>query len=207
MTFLESLIPYTDGNGLICPSPVGPGVKRGSDNGPLYTSQALILNGAIDVALLDAVEQCVDLSGSIHRTPDDVSADSPDDYYGVLSVGVIYGSFSIHIPDDMKFQFVLDYLNILNNAIIYHPIAWLLAPFVAIIVAFSNVFTDKNDTSNRMLTWTFCQALKRTWLPRYAALFWEWRQRRIYGSIQNLFAEYFSPNHPFITQVKDYYEH
>lgn len=212
MTFLESLRPYTDGNGLVAPTSVTPGTKRASDNGVLYTSQALILTDTGTLSnftplsnYLLALQSCIDSQHNLHRSPGDTTPDAPDDYIGILSMKV-FSNYKIETPAlQLRLcQPVLVYLWLKTQNVLFNKLRLLLSPLVCIIIAMSNLGTDKSVTSNRLLTWTICQALKkRGHLTAIGAYIWEWRQRRIYGNLSNLFAIYFEKGHPFIDRVKE----
>jgi hypothetical protein len=193
---------YIDGNGLVSNRSVAPGTIRGSDNGPLFSSIALLLGAGMDTARIShAIAHCIDSEGALHRTPNDMSEDAPDDHYGVLSLfAVLRLNPGLKLPLKYAIQPVMLYLYLLS--LDRGLLASLLAPLVFIIISLSNLGTDKNETSNRILTWTICQALKRRGiLTRLAAYIWERRQYRIYGKFSNLFAIYYETGHPFISAV------
>lgn len=208
MTFFEKLKPYTDGYGLVSPKIVDPpGTLRASDNGVLFTAQALILNANEEdlTPYVFSLKRCVDSTGTLHRAPDDTSLDAPDDHYGILSLYAIHKDLSTPVKPRwvLLLQPVLLYLYLATYSSFLSTIGTiLLSPLVAIIMALSNVNEDPNNTSNKLLSWTICQALKhRGWLPAVGARFWEWRMKKIYGSIHTLFVVYFPTGHPFLNKV------
>lgn len=119
---------YTDGNGLVtaspCSGPNRPG--QGSDNGPMYSSEALIMAkklGVFDgdkdaIFLLLCIRACIDRNGLLHRVPVPTPAgqsnrqEGPDDYLAVLNL-------CKHIEHtEIPRQFlgaVLEYFGFLNN--------------------------------------------------------------------------------------------
>ena len=189
-----SIYPYIDGNGLISNTVVPPGTQRASDNGPLFSAQYLMVGEALTlISLADNLANCV-REGKVYRTPDDTTPDAPDDYYGVLSWSVFSGlDYSIRLEPRLWHP-ALVYLNLRASG---NPLYLLLSPLVATIIALSNLGSPKEDTSNRMLTWTIGQALlRRGAITKLAYHFWEYRQRKIYGNISAIAGIYFGPDHP-----------
>lgn len=191
---------YIDGNGLVSNTRVTSYVGRASDNGVLFTSQALLLMDTSSPALEHALDACVDSNGVLHRAPDDTSLDAPDDHYGLISA-LVYHDLKIDRLSlaPRLWHPVLVYLYArMRNSLLYYA----LSPLVTIIIALSNLGSPKEDTSNRLLTWTICQALKRRGLiTGLASRVWEWRQRRIYGSLSKIFSIYFGEEHPFTREL------
>lgn len=195
---------FIDGNGLICPNVVDRTVLRGSDNGITHTSRFVLLAQAPCNRLLDAVLKCIDSLGYVHRAPDDPTEDTPDDLYSLLSMLAVEHRSDIKVSLSWKQMHpVLIYLRLLKNDSL---LQYLLSIPVAIVVALSNLGSDKSETSNRLLTWNIAQALKhRTVVGKLAAKVWEYRQKRIYGKISEIFAIYYGIGHP-ITELARYRE-
>jgi hypothetical protein len=93
MGLREDFQSYFDGNGLIAPNPVPQGTLKGSDNGPMYTSEYYIMlkkSGLLtDKDIQDfqsKIGQCIDIEDLLNRVPVDQldGLEGPDDYYGVL---------------------------------------------------------------------------------------------------------------------------
>lgn len=196
--------PYLDGNGLVCPDIQGqnPNV-RGSDNGPLFTSQYLILqklNGETpDTEALVALFKCIGSDGQIHRAPNDTSEDAPDDNYGFLAAMNVLGITATGYKLPLKCMHpALIYLRALANGSI---LARLWSPLIALIILSSNLNTPKSDTSNRLLTWTLIQgARSKSLLCNIAGEIWTYRQYRIYGTnpVSEIFRIYMQQGHPFV---------
>ncbi len=196
MSLITDIIPYTDGNGLVAPSLVIPGTIRASDNGPLYTSQLILLaalnNEVSPICYYSAITKCIDSNSNLHRAPDDTTQDAPDDYIGVSSA-----LFQLSLPWSIC-QPMIVYIQRLNHG--FWPIR-LLSPLAALIIALSNINEAQTDTSNKMLTWTLIEGLKsRSWLCALAGKFWTYRMKRIYnGSTVGIPTIYFGASHPFVT--------
>lgn len=86
---------YIDGNLLACPSPVAVDVQQGSDNGPMYSSEELVMlieekaHPQILETVLGHITRCINSStGLLQRFPVETGTGwqiGPDDYYGVLN--------------------------------------------------------------------------------------------------------------------------
>lgn len=90
----EIVTNYTDGNGLTTPAPAVKGVARGSDNGPMYTAEFLIMLSLSGDQLnvlptAPSLTFCVDsITHLLNRQPwsaQPQDQEGPDDYYGVLN--------------------------------------------------------------------------------------------------------------------------
>lgn len=190
MALNDEIIPYLDGNGLVCNIIPPAGTIRGSDNGVLFSSQLLhLLNNSTQEPYLSAILKCIGADGQLHRAPDDTSVDAPDDHYGFLSLGVRPVKLAIS-----NMQPMLLYM----NAMVSPRFCRLFSPIAGMIIALSNLNEDPSDTSNKLLTWTTIQGLqKRSLFCRLGGAIWRWRMRRIYGSTQAIAKIYFGASHPF----------
>lgn len=120
MNILLDFMPYTDGYGLMAPNPVPNGVMSGSDNGPMFSSEVIIMykrNGAdiqYIVSLFSKIESCISKEGLLNRVPQPFSSsqEGPDDYLGVLNACIEIGVTSV----PRRFLLAtLRYLGFLNN--------------------------------------------------------------------------------------------
>lgn len=119
MALRDEIVPYVDGNGLVAPGLMGPNPGRGSDNGPMYTSEYYVMlymlfqMNAQDILDFESkIGQCVDSNGLLNRAPADSDQEGPDDYYGVLNGCKTLGNTDI----PRKFlKAVVKYLGFLNN--------------------------------------------------------------------------------------------
>ena len=198
---IEDIKPYVDGNGLVSNSLVPSGIQRGSDNGPLFTSQLLILASLNKEAapgnFASAISKCIDSNGHIHRAPDDATEDAPDDYYGVSSLTCFSPEVKL-VPSlpIAKCQPLLLYMQLIMRKI---PIYRLFSPLAAIVIALSNINEDPGSTSNKLLTWTEIKGLNASsTLCRLAGKIWTWRMKKIYGTTQQIALIYFGSDHPFV---------
>jgi hypothetical protein len=210
MSLKEELTPYTDGNGLVAPYLVTPGTMRASDNGPLFTSQAVMLshlNGEYPLYLkyFSNILACIDGDGYIRRAPGDTTEDAPDDHYGVLSALVFFGVKCTRIRLPLRcWHPVLLFLWMLNAPILTQilliPIRIITTPLIALIIATSNARTPIDNTSNRLLSWCFVTALsRRSLLCELAGKIWLRRLRNDYGGDEAGPARiYFQLGHPFV---------
>jgi hypothetical protein len=113
--------PYVDGNNLLAPKPVATGILKGSDNGPMFTSEYFIMLKKLnllqvsDVTDFEArISACVNPEGMLCRVPvgQDDGQEQVDDYYGVTNGCMELGVTSI----PRKFLWALiRYAGILNN--------------------------------------------------------------------------------------------
>lgn len=194
----DEIKPYIDKYALVSPSLVQP-YAQGSDNGVLFTSQYLVLCQLMGLPLelpkLNALMACQDSNKYIHRYPGDTSQDAPDDYYGMLSMLCF---LDLNLPVSLPLaccQPALVYLLLLSRS---NPLRFLLSPLVALIIAFSNMFTKVGDTSNLILTWMIVKGTKKSLLCRIASLVWYRRLYKLYpNGMQGVSAIYFGPTHPF----------
>lgn len=200
--FEAALIPYTDGNGLISPNRLpSPPPQRASDNGPLFTAQAMLL-GADPYIFTDRIRACIDQRGYLHRSPDDTSDEAPDDLYGVFAALIHLDiPMWLEIPYPFYFQPGLQYMRGMAS---WKWWAYLLSPLMAIVLAFSNIFEDKNNTSNKLLTWSIIKGIgKKDLLCWLGGKIWSWRMQRIYGSTREIAKIYYEPGHPFVEYWKE----
>lgn len=81
---------YWDVNGLLAPNPCDPSTV-GSDNGPMFTSEYLIMAKRHGVDLVDVadpilvIKRCI-VDGVLNREPGYSGQTGPDDYLGVLAL-------------------------------------------------------------------------------------------------------------------------
>lgn len=119
MALRDEIVPYVDGNGLVAPNTVGPNPGRGSDNGPMYTSEYYVMLFNLFQLVGSDINQfnlligsCIDPNGLLNRAPNDSDQEGPDDYYGVLNGCKTLGNTDI----PRKFLWaVVKYLGFLNN--------------------------------------------------------------------------------------------
>lgn len=113
--------PYIDENSMVAPNLVEPGVRRGSDNGPMFTSEFAIMlkrlgeaNDMDERLFYIIIGDCIDEDGLLYRAPvpTDLDQEGPDDYYGVLAYCTEYGQTDI--PRRML-SAVRKYWGFLNN--------------------------------------------------------------------------------------------
>lgn len=91
MGIKQDFAPYRDGNGLMAPNPTTG--QRGSDNGPMFTSEYVIMlkrNNCLDSNDIedynDRMEACLNLDDMLCRAPGAYTEqEGPDDYYGVMN--------------------------------------------------------------------------------------------------------------------------
>jgi len=201
MSLLDEILPYIDGNGLVSPSRVPPGVIRASDNGPLFSSQLIHMiedrspSQQEMSSILYPIKRCIDENGYLHRAPDDITFGNPDNHYGVLSVG-----FVLKLPSACWHP-ALIYMNELNKGNLFIRI---LSPLIALIIAMSNLFDEPEETSNRLLTWTLIQGVKnKSVLCNLAGKIWYWRINKLYADgLRGLASIYYEQGHPFVRYIK-----
>lgn len=197
---------YLDGNNLYAPNPLPPGTKRGSDNGPLFTSQVLIIrfrNGegspAVAENYVNAIQACKTPDGHIHRAPGDLSEDAPDDYYGVVSGFVEIDQVShIKLPLALWRQPQLLFAVMASNKTLsrWKFWQWPLAIYTSLVVLTSCIGAERGDTDSRILAWHLIQATKKaSILVRLASAVWYNRLFSIYpNGMKDVAAIYFQPN-------------
>jgi hypothetical protein len=199
--FNKTLQPYTDGDGLVSNTLVPPGTVRASDNGVLFTSEALILANiqgeSLPVSYVTALNSCIDSSEHLHRAPNDLSADTPDDTIGILSLicsgqeGITPIALTLSVCQPVIMYAWLASRNIRA----YH----LFSLVAACIIALSNINEPSSSTSNKMLTWVLIKGLsKKSLLCKLAGKIWTYRMTKIYGSTKAIAETYFGPSHPFV---------
>lgn len=121
MGLREEMQGFIDGNGLATPSPCAPGTIKGSDNGPMYFSEYIVmldkLGQLTDQDKADFVSRigaCINPEGMLNRVPVGQfdGQEGPDDYYGVLNACKQLGITSI--PRQLL-KSVFKYKGALNN--------------------------------------------------------------------------------------------
>jgi hypothetical protein len=187
---------YFDGNGLMAPHTVPPRMKRGSDNGPLFTSQYLLLTGIKEGPELQAIYRCIDSNGTLHRAPDDPNEDAPDDHYGVLALAVKLGDDNLRVRLNYKLWHpMLLYL----RAMIKPRFCRLFSPIAGLIIALSNLNESYWESSNKMLTWTMILGLEgKSFFVTLGSRIWKWRMEKMYAELGDIAAEYFPHDHPIL---------
>jgi hypothetical protein len=93
MSIKDDFATYVDGNKLMTPNPQPqPPVGKGSDNGPMYTSEYFImLKKTGNLTPQDQTDfdtrmgSCVDSNGLLNRAPNDTDQEEPDDFYGATN--------------------------------------------------------------------------------------------------------------------------
>lgn len=206
----KDIIPYLEGSGLVGLTPNPENKFRTVDNGVLFASQVIILlehlhgpftgeaiwsdASVVQSRLIRAVRSCI-VGDYLRRSPGDDTYDMPDDYYGAMAAALYAG-------------FELPYLKQSPGTV--QPGLWYMhyllkqdhkmdayTPLMALTLATSNWFEDKDWVSNRMLTWTIIKGLqKHSFLCRLGGKVWLWRMKRQYGSIRKIAEIYFGPEHP-----------
>lgn len=116
MSIQDDFKPYIDGYGLAAPHPVPLGVVSGSDNGPMFTAEMVMLENHVDVCdsiALNKIHACITNLGMLDRTPNgSQTQEGPDDYYGVLNM---YREQSFtKVPREFLWA-TIRYLGALNN--------------------------------------------------------------------------------------------
>lgn len=207
MSLSDEIQPYIDSFDLVSPGRISGDTLRGSDNGPLFTSQYIILchlnSEYVDTVQVVAIQKCIDSNSYLHRDPTDSNPDAPDDHYGVLSCTNFTNSggfMKVKLPLTC-YQPALLYLQGLMN---YPRITKLFSLLIAIIIATSNLWEEKGNTSNKLLTWTLIKGVQeKSYLCRIAGKIWTHRMRKIYGSTQEVAKIYFGADHPFVKYWKE----
>lgn len=202
---------YIDGNGLMSNSPVPPGSIRASDNGPLFSSEYVLillhqleLTPEDEVSYQKAIASCVDTSGNLHRAPGDTSEDAPDDYYGVSAAfSQLNVKSNVKLPFNLWRQPQLLFAVMASNQSLsrWKFWQWPLAIYTALVVLTSDVDTDPGNADARILAWLLIQATEKdSILVRLASSVW---YNRLYATYPNGMAdvagEYFLPtgNNPY----------
>lgn len=194
----HDIIPYIDGNGLVCNRLVEPGQIQGSDNGVLFTAEFIHLASlnkeVISDSYIESIKKCV-IDGTLRRAPLDLEAEAPDDMYGAASLDIDF-----KLPLRCA-QPVLVYMKLLKVT----SLTRVLSPIAASIIALSNIFEDKTSTGDKMLTWVIIRGLEsKSILCKIAGKIWTYRMKRIYGgSTAAIPGIYFGPNHPFVKYWKE----
>lgn len=209
MSLLDEIPPYIDGNGLVSPGLVPPGVRRGSDNGPMYTSEYLIMLYrnmlALDVVVQHSIGNCVGVDHELHRAPGDMTPDEVDDHYGVLSLlAEVNVKPFFKLPIRLWRQPQLLYAYLLAKgvpSIFLSPLNW----YTAIVIATSCIGRPTTDTDSRRLSWHLIQATKRkSLLCKLASYTWYKRLHKDYANgMLGVAALYYADNHPFTRWWKE----
>ena len=104
MSIRDEIIPFIDGNGLVAPARITPGILAASSNGAMYTAEYFaILKKSGQLTAQDKLDfakrigQCIDSNGLLNRAPlgQDSNLDSPDDYIGTINGAFQVGNTSI----------------------------------------------------------------------------------------------------------------
>lgn len=203
MTIQDDFAPYVDGNGLLAPNPVSSGQMRGSDNGPCFTSEYVVIRRKNNVPIdtggyLDLIDRC-QFQGYLSRAPGDATLGNPDNHYGVYAAHVALG-----ITPNFKFYWqLLRQPQLYFASICAHQKAsrwkfwqWPLAAFTATIIATSCMFTSTDQADPRRLAWLLIQAtVKDSVLCRLASKLWFRRLRKDYtNGMKDVAVEYYQPH-------------
>ncbi len=204
---------YIDVNGLVAPNMCSK-ETRGSDNGPLFTAQYIMLQVLkeenVDTQALHSLIRCLDSQGYLHRAPGDATGDAPDDHYGLLSLLMFLNIKGVPLRLPLRcLHPMLVYMWIMSRhtfqRLLFLPLEVILTPICALIIAFSNINDEVSNTSNRMLTWTFIEGLNgSSMLCCIGAFFWYRRLHKDYGpeGITKVASIYFQLDHPFINALR-----
>lgn len=212
MTIKNDFASYLDGNGLLSPSPITSGVLRGSDNGPMFTSEFYIIldkNKALDskdVKTYTAkIADCIS-GNELSRAPGDTTLDAPDDYYGVYSGFVTLGiKPTFNLPVSLYRQPQLLFAALCAN---YGRVALLAFPltiYTALVIATANMLDPPEESNNRRLAWHLIQATAPfSMLCKLASKLWYRRLRKNYpNGMKDVAALYYLPhglnNNPYST--------
>jgi len=119
MSIKDDFQPYVDGNKLLSPNPQPTNPGRGSDNGPMYTSEFFIMlkkNGMLEdgdcADYVSRINSCLSNTGMLNRAPNDSDQEGPDDYYGVANGCMEMGN--TNIPRGFL-KALVKYFGFLNN--------------------------------------------------------------------------------------------
>lgn len=199
MSLKENIVPYVDGYGLVNPQKVSSGTMKGCENGPLYTSQYLMLSRMIDELDLERLPPllvCIDSKGYLHRSPEDKEYDAPDDHYGLFSyLLLVKARLYVKLPLLCFHPALLYMRGILHG----NPLWRLMSPLMMILLSLNNIGEDKGNTSNKLLNWCMNKGLENhSFLCKIGAKIWTWRMRKIYGSTKEIPTIYFGVDHPFV---------
>lgn len=215
MALTLEIIPYVDGNNLVAPGLISPGTIRGSDNGPMYTAEYLIMlkrNNEV-ASLVDpvadksyaAIKACVGEDSELHRAPGDSSPDEVDDHYGTLSMLTEFDTKPLYkLPVRLWRQPQLLYAYLLAKGV---P-SFLLSPlniYTALVIATSCIGRPTSDTDSRRLSWHLIQATKgKSVLCNLASKLWYARLHKDYANGMLGVAQlYYTGNHPFTRYWKE----
>lgn len=137
MSLKSEIIPYIDGNNLVAPNIVPPKTKVGSDNGPMFTAEYLIMllyNGEMTTADVfehyvseyGGIGSCITNEGMLSRVPRGqiASQTGPDDYYGVINLSKHFGD--VGLPRGFL-KALIRYMGFLNNN---NPGQWTKSAFL-----------------------------------------------------------------------------
>lgn len=120
MGIREDFAPYFDGNGLLAPNPVSPDTVSGSDNGPMYLSEYMVMlekTGQLterDKEYFEhTIESCMN-QGTLCRRPVEQgnAQEQVDDYYGVLNACKQLGNTNI---PRMFLKAIIKYLGFMDS--------------------------------------------------------------------------------------------
>lgn len=132
MAIRDDFKPYIDGNNLLAPQPISPGTIKGSDNGPMFTSEYFVMlkkHGYLTASDVyqyrNRIKNCIDSNGILNRVPvgQQDGQEQVDDYYGVCNGCIELGSTDI--PKGFL-KAMIKYLGCLNNV---NPGTWTGASF------------------------------------------------------------------------------
>lgn len=205
MSIKEDFATYVDGNGLMAPEPVTTGTMRASDNGPMFSSEYIIMllrNVAYstkDTAMYQAaINSCIGNDKELHRAPGDTSPDEVDDYYAAYSAHVILGIVpQFKLPFRLWRQPQLLYASLCASRSIEVVLLLPLAFITALVIATSCINKETSDTDARRLSWHLIQATSpHSLLCRFAAKLWYKRLHKDYGidGMKAVAGQYYLPH-------------
>jgi hypothetical protein len=190
MGIREDFIPYIDGNRLLAPSAVEHWTIRGSDNGPMFLSEYLIMLNRNETLTSNdishytkLIEGCVNQDKLLQRAPGATDGDSIDDHLGVLAG---YAEINTKVPFRLPFALYrfpqLIYGMVINYGVpsfLTFPLN-LISAAIATFSGWNHSITDDMDA--RRLNWLLIQATKRkSVLMRLAGWIWSKRQAKLFG--------------------------
>lgn len=202
------ITPFIDANGLVAPNIPGR-TGRGSDNGPLFTSQLyllLLLRNELEPGdrehYAHLINRCIDTE--LRRAPGLIEPDEIDDYTGVFAARNRLGlvdKIKLNLPFRLWRMPQVLFLRVATYWKWYNPIHVLTMLYAAGTIVISCRNSPLTDTDARILAWLLIQGTSPySLLCRLAAKVWYRRLYKDYGDepMQKVAAVYFwRDNHPF----------
>lgn len=215
---------YIDGNGLVTPQKCAPGTKQGSDNGVLFTSEAMVIakrTGTLTEALkaewIANISHCFQEPGLLSRAPGSTEQDSVDNMVG-FGAGA---SVCLPAAAEIVLTYGKNHWGVFNNKnpgkftgeswlwrqpqLVAHlyfasgmmpPLPLQLAWAAAIST--SCMTAKKTDADSRILSWLMIETMNyRSSICNKAAGIWTSRLLNDYeNGMQQVFEIYFGKDHP-----------